>query len=320
MFALTAAHAAEPTASSSSVATLAQAPAPVMDKFRTPARLYGTAYSVKIKLKRGEFNWVVPVWIKPDQKTSSFDPATMGLMGWAEPKFNFDEVSLSGEKLAKLRYASQKSEWAYFPDYAKSCCVGVIGQDVLKGFQIYFDPRPPAHLEWTRLSSFEQNRSSRPKKISESDLRGIFNVQGTIFQERDLTAIPYTLNLEENWLEFDDKVVPPKTFRASTLFQYEFLPPARNVQVHGISGDVSASAAKVGLKSGATLIAINGDPIGKLDRLELDQILKGKKKDLITITMNAGKDAGGKTTSKDVTFDFKKNTFSTTEPVPSHPR
>jgi hypothetical protein len=290
------------------------------DKFRTPARMYGTAYSVKIKLKRGEFDWVVPVWIKPDQKISSFDPATMGLMGWAEPKFYFDEVSISGEKIEKKSYASAKSEWAYFPDYAKSCCVGVIGQDILKDFQIYFDPRPPAHLEWTRLVSKDPNYPMRSKKISEADLKGIFNVQGTSFQKHDLTVIPYTLNLRENRLEFDDKIVAPKPSRASALFQYEFLPPVRNVQIHGISGDVSASAAKVGLKPGTTVTAINGDPVGKLDRLELDQILKGKAKDLITITMNAGKDADGKTTSKDVTFDFKKNQFTTIEPVPSHPR
>lgn len=172
--------------------------------FRTPARRYGTAYSIKMTLKKKGFEYVIPVWVKPDQKVSSLDRSLILEMGWTYPELKAEEVSLSGEKLEYAQFQNQKSDWVGRPEFPKPCCAGIIGQDILKDFEVKFDPRPPAHLEWTRIIVSEAPSPKKDRVFFES-LKDMFSLKKEIVKLQgksvDLSHVPLLLNFSQAKLE-----------------------------------------------------------------------------------------------------------------------
>ena len=183
--------------------------ADVEEPFRTPAKLYGGAYSVKLVIKRKGFEYELPVWIKPDQKESSLDRSFLTDMGWIYPDLTGEEVSISGEKLNLLTFKSSHSDWANRPQFKKTCCYGIIGQDILKDYELTFIPTPPAHIEWVRIS-----QEPRPyRKDFLAKLKSLFSIRAPNVaigsEKEDLSKTPYTLDLSKGALTFQ-KEVPAK--------------------------------------------------------------------------------------------------------------
>lgn len=166
---------------------------------RTPARRMGAAYSVKIKLVKNEFDWVVPVWVKPDQKESTLDPGLMRLLGWPNVPFEFDEVSMSGHRLQIKRLGTQKSDWYASTEFTKNCCAGVLGQDVLSQFVVRFSPKDPVHLIWTHVAEADRT----PKMISDQLLKGLFQVGSSKIGSRDFSKTPYVLDFRKKEILFE---------------------------------------------------------------------------------------------------------------------
>jgi hypothetical protein len=166
---------------------------------RTPAKLYGSAYSVKLKVVKGDFEWVLPMWVKPDQKKSSLDPGIMRLMGWTGARFEFDQVSLSGTRLPILKFESGKADWFASREFTKNCCAGVIGQDILSQFVTRFDPRTPVHILWTQIYGEVHPAPVTPA----SSLSSLFNIQSKMFGRRDLSQTPYVLDLRQKEIRFE---------------------------------------------------------------------------------------------------------------------
>ncbi len=81
--------------------------------FRTPAKLYAGAYSIKIQLKKDFTEYDIPVWIKPDQAESTIDAALLLEMGYVDKDLIFEEVKTSGVKLDVKKFKNLKSEWAF---------------------------------------------------------------------------------------------------------------------------------------------------------------------------------------------------------------
>lgn len=174
--------------------------------FRTPAKMYGRAYSVKLSLKRKGFEYVVPVWVKPDQKESSLDKSLLSDMGWVYADLKAEEASISGERIEQLIFKNQKSDWAAPPRFKKICCYGVIGQDILKDFEVRFDPRPPAHLEWTRIVHHGVSDAKKTKIFADMT-KLLFSIQSETFnlkgEKMDLSKTPFTFNWSAKELEFE---------------------------------------------------------------------------------------------------------------------
>ncbi len=150
-----------------------------LNSFRTPAKLYGSAYSVKILLKRKGFDYLVPVWVKPDQKESTLDQSLLLDLGWVYPDLKADSVSLSGARIDIVRFKNLKSDWFVSDHFGKSCCHGVIGQDILKDFVVRFDPNSPVHLEWTRISERELRKTNLTKDFSKK-IKALFSVTSAV--------------------------------------------------------------------------------------------------------------------------------------------
>ncbi len=273
-------------------------------KFRTPAKLYGASYSIKMTVRREGFEYDVPVWIKPDQKVSTLDRDQMAELGWIHSNLKVEEAALSGEVLDPPQFGNLKTEWAYVPEFPRSCCYGVIGQDILKHYEVRFDPNPPTHLEWTRISE-----KSKAKAIPSSSLSALFSLRstsGNLGKNRiDFTRTPYVLNFAKGSLEFETASPIPPYAEKTPLFHYHFAPPARKVFVDSLPSSLLSKAKKAGFKSGLELTRINNSSVSEMSRFEVDEYLMGRRTKQIEISWD----------KSSTTYDFEKNEFTPTQSI-----
>lgn len=255
--------------------------------FRTPARQYAGAISVKIQLRKGFTEYDVPVWIKPDQAESTLDPVLMRDFGFSEKVLSFDSVRMSGQTISKKQFKPMKSEWAIVPDYAKSCCHGVIGRDILQDYEIQVVPGTPAHIVWRRVEGESSKDPFKPAYLGE--LKKLF----TLSQELDR---PYLLNLKDRKLSFEGAVVKHE----SAIFSFFILPPDRDIQVTAFSSSAESSAAKAGFQQGTVITEINGQDVGKMDRWLVEKHLRGEKTPILTFKTRG---------KKEFTYDFQSRRF-----------
>jgi len=230
--------------------------------FRTPAKLYAGAYSIKLMLKKDFTDYDVPVWIKPDQAESTLDASFMKDLGYVDRVMEFEEATISNENLEKKKYKNLMSEWAFVPDFAKSCCYGVIGRDILDDYEIRFDPKSPVHLEWTHL------KSKSPIKLTSSFLAKLKET----FNLKHADENPFTLNLQEQKLKFE------KVERKSwpMLFNFAFIPPARDLKIQSILPLNAAAAKKIGFKVGMVVTQVNDLRVNSLDRWQIEKYFRGE--------------------------------------------
>jgi len=258
-----------------------------IEEFRTPAKLYAGSYTIKIHLKKGYTEYDVPFFIKPDQAESTVDPTLLKELGYGEKTFHFDHVKLSGKEIDHHQFKPMKSEWAFVPDFAKSCCAGVLGRDVLSRFEIRFDPKSPTHILWKRLPIKPENEVLKPAFLSE--LKKLFSLTAT----NDQVCI---LNLQDRTLKFEGTAAKS----GPSLFTFYFIPPDRELRVMEIMKDAKESAKKTGFNSGLTVTEINGESVGKMDRWLVERYLKGEKGTTLNLTTSKG---------KKFVFDFTKRNF-----------
>jgi hypothetical protein len=249
--------------------------------------------------------------VKPDQPESSLDYNQMKDLGWSEPLnskkpyLNFDDASLVGTPIEKTSFKNQKSEWAYVPDFPRSCCYGILGRDVLSQYKLKFVPKNPTHIEWTKVDA---DPKSKDQSSFGSALRSLFSFkteQGSYRgKKQDLSDVGYVLDLSKNNLEFEpaplskeEKLLSPR----SPIFTFYFVPPIRKVKIESISASVTKSAAKAGLKVGMLVTELNGKKVFLLDQFEVQSYLKGKNSNQVRIVADK--------LDHPVMFDFKKGEF-----------
>jgi hypothetical protein len=288
--------------------------------FRTPAKRYGSAYSVKVTLIRKGFTFVVPMWVRPDQKDSTLDPGQLNFLGWTDRDYVAEDLILSGEHLGRLKFKTARSDWAVKPDYPKNCCMGVIGQDVLSHYRLRFDPAQPSNIEWTGSLNGHAGRSTADREF-EVKLRPLFSVESEMIKvggrEYDLGVTPFQIDFKKRVIQFErDPVVHQKGSKAP-IFSYEFTPIGRQLLLRDFKVGDSASAKKLGLAPGARVVELNGVPVSGLDRSEIESFLRGKKGKRVEIgyLKNAEKEEKSK-----LDFDFEKNEFTQPRPVQSPAR
>jgi hypothetical protein len=282
---------------------------------RTPAKLYGSSYSIKITLSRDGFTYDIPVWVRPDQKVSSLDRDQLADLGWTYKDVKAENITMSGETVEAPKFQNLKTELAYVPDFAKSCCYGVIGQDILKDYDVRFDPNPPAHLEWIKNTNPSPSKKGASK--IQKELSGLFSIRTSHanFHKKkiDLARTPYRLDLAKDELSFEPEFKNPKAMDKpldAPIFRYEFIPPVRQVVVQSIASAYQKSAKKIGFKSSLKITHFNNISAGSLDRFEVLDYLTGRKSKQLVI----------RTKTENFTFDFEKNEFTQSEPIQSTPR
>ena len=280
-----------------------------LEHFRTPAKRYGSAYSIKMSIRREGFEYDIPMWVKPDSKESTLDRNQLAELGWIYKDFKVEEAAMSGEVIDPPAFKNLKTEWAYVPEFPKSCCYGIIGQDILRKFEVRFDPNPPAHLEWTRIDPVA------PKKtIPTGQLAALFSLRSISAimhkQKVDLSRTPYEINLEQGTIKFDTPSELPTYALKGPLFHYHFAPPARKIVIDSFSASLNSKAKKAGLKAHSTLTRINLLSVASLSRFEVDEYLMGKRGSKIELVSD-------QTTT---TYDFEKNEFTATQPIQTAPR
>lgn len=255
--------------------------------FRTPSKIYAGAFTVKLQVKQDLTEYDIPVWIKPDQAESSLDPTLMKELGYQKQKFTFDEVHLAGIKLEQKNFKSLKSEWAFVPDFAKSCCHGVIGRDILEKFEIRFDPKEPSHLEWTKLPKVSDVISYTPAFLNSLKL---------VFSLEKPTNVPFVLNLREKKLNYEAKIKASEP----ALFSFFFFPPDRFLRVTSISAKDSSAAKKVGFVAGMIITSINGEEVSGLDRWVIEKYIRGEKVNVLKMLTSS---------KKEFVYDFSSRQF-----------
>lgn len=258
------------------------------ETFRTPAKLYAGAYTVKLDVKKDLTDYTIPVWIKPDQAESTLDAVLLKDLGYSDTDLAFDEVQLSNEILEKTKFKNMKSEWAFVPDFARACCYGVIGRDILQDFEVRFNPNPPVHIQWKRIIANES--APKPKATFLLQLKDLFSLTQT-------NDVPFTLHLHDQKLEFEG--IRKKS--GPSLFTFEFVPPDRYLRVQNIAVKDNASAKKAGFKSGLVITEINGSPVDQLDRWLVEKYLRGEKTPVLKFTTKE---------KKKFSFDFSTRRFN----------
>ncbi len=279
------------------------------ESFRTPAKRYGSAYSIKVSLYRNGVEFVTPMWVKPDQKESTIDPRQMVFMGWTFKDGISEEVVISGRRFGKKQFKSARSDWAVKPEYPKNCCMGVIGQDFLKHFRLRFDPAIPVHIEWTRGPSPEEQDSSRQREF-ENRIQPLFSVRSEVIKlgqrEYDLASTPFVLDFAARTLVFEKKPMVLFPGRNVPVVRFDFAGRDRDFSVTEISSRDLKNARELGLTRGVRVTELNGVPVSVLSYYEIESLLKGRKGKSLEIGFL--KDSKRMEKSK-VVFDFEKNEF-----------
>ena len=283
-----------------------------LSTFRTPAKRYGAAYSVKVTLVRNGENYVIPMWIKPDQKFSSIDPGQLAFSGWDPKETKADDVILSGEHLGAWTFRPSRSDWAVKPEYPKNCCEGVMGQDILRFYKLRFDPRNPVHIEWTHVGS-NGSDSAGAKSEFEKRLSKLFSVNSEVIRiggdQFDLSTTPFELDFPGRRVTFEQEPFLSRAGVKDPVIHFDFTPIERNLNVKRIHSLNPSFARKLGLNEGVQVHELNGKPVSAMTRFEIEELLRGKKGK--TLEIGFLKDSRNLEKSK-VIFDFEKNEF--TEP------
>lgn len=296
--------------------------APVVDSgapqevFRTPAKRYGAAYSIKVELVRDGFHYVIPVWIRPDQRVSTLDPGQLRFTGWSYQDYRAEELILSGHAVGGKVFQSARSDWAVKPEYPKNCCMGVIGQDLLSQYRVRFDPRPPVHIEWSRIPS--GSSAIKPVKGFEEQLKPLFTTRSEIIQIKgnryNMGSTPFELDLSAQKLVFEQSGhAGLEQSRARPVFQYEFFGFGRDMGVTALIGSDARNAHRLGFEPGVRVQELDGVPVSGMTRAEVDSYLRGRKGRELEIGFTKKSAKEEKST---LIFDFEKNEFTPSRQVP----
>ena len=281
----------------------------VRTNFRTPAKLYGTAYSIKVTLKRDGTEFVAPFWVKPDQAQSSIDLKMMAELGWYYQDARIDEMKLADQVMTPPPFKKMKSDWAFVPEFPRTCCYGILGQDFLKRYQILFSPNLPTHLEWNELDDVEE----ASKKKAPASLASLFNLHSDVveFQKAklDLADVPYELNLARGQLQFKASPTTPKQkklWRKLPIFKFSIMPPIRILKITSIDASVLKSAQAVGLKLGSVIWGVQSESVIFLDQFFIQRALKGRNDAKLELLVSDSLKISKRRT---VFFDFEKGEF-----------
>jgi hypothetical protein len=279
--------------------------------FRTPAKRYGSAYSIKADLVKDGLHYVIPVWIKPDQKESTLDPGQMRFTGWSTKENAVDQLILSGHNVGEWKFKLSRSDWAVKPEYPNNCCMGVIGQDLLSQYRLRFSPRPPAHIEWTRIEPGSPAKGS-PVKAFQEQLKPLFTIRSEIIEVKgaryNMGSTPFFLDLSSQSLVFEsNSSATVEGLRRSPLFSYEFIGFARDVGVINLEGPDVRKARDLGFGPGVTVKELDGVPVSGMTRAEVDSYLRGRKGRELRIGFQKKTAEGEKSV---LIFDFQKNEFT----------
>ncbi len=280
--------------------------------FRTPARRFGGFYSVKLTLWRDGFSTVIPVWIRPDLAESSLDPGQLRFFGWPHGDLKADETELSGVGIAIRSFKSERADLAIMPEFAKNCCLGSLGRDVLAAYRLRFVPGPPAHIEWSPVAS---GSTGIGKKSEWAGVRDLFSIRDPLIRWKgdrwDLSRSPWSVDFQEKALRFEGEPVEGDFRRDPMLLGFDFVPGSRKIRVLSLNPSQQKTGLTVGLKPGVVVTELNGEPVAGLDRYQIEQILKGRsgKKIEIAFLRDPMKEEKSK-----VIFDFSTHAFTQTQP------
>ncbi len=285
--------------------------------FHTPARRFGSAYSVKMTIWRDSFSYVIPVWVRPDRAESTLDPGQMRLIGWPYKDFKADEVELSGVTILLRNFKSERSDLAVSPEFAKNCCMGSIGRDVLEKYRLFLRPGTPTHIQWEPSGHMEAPNVPRLQ-----GLEALFSVNSPKVRWKgevsDASVQEWVLDLRFRYIKFfsDPTEVRPNALR-TPLMTFDFLPGSRHLSVRSLMASEVRGAAAVGLRSGSVVTELNGQSVSSLDRHDIVELLHGRKSGKLQIAFlsNPLKEEKSK-----VVFDFSNHAFTQTQPVPTPAR
>ncbi len=283
-------------------------------EFRTPARRYSGAYSIKVTLVQQGQKIVIPVWVKPDQEKSTLDPGQIVYTGWDTRTSKAEEVILSGVSIGPRQFAWARSDWAVAPEYPKNCCFGVIGRDILDRFKLRFVPGDPSHIEWVEQAEkpgIPLQKRARKKADFEKSLAALFSLRSEIVRvsgsRYDLSVTPFEVDFTQARLSFDGAPFEPRVAKANPVFQFEFSSFGRDLEVKGLHGANQGLAKDLGFFSGTRVLELDGRPVSGMTRQEIESILHGRKGKRVEISFWKDNGRGGKNR---IVFDFDKNVFT----------
>jgi hypothetical protein len=289
--------------------------------FRTPAKRYGSAYSIKVSLWRQGIEYVAPMWLKPGQKDSSIDPGQMIFMGWNFKDSLAEDVVISGRRFGKKQFKTARSDWAVKPEYPKNCCMGVIGQDLLKEFRLRFDPVAPVHIEWTRREGASMPENATSEREFESQIQPLFSVRSEVIRvghrQYDLGSTPFVLDFVAKTILFEKEPMALRPGRPAPLIRFDFSRYDRNLSVIEVRSPDVKNARDLGLTEGTRITELNGAPVSAMSYFEIESLLKGRKGKALEIGFLRD---SKKTEKAKIIFDFEKNEFTGPRPLQSPAR
>ena len=290
------------------------------ESFRSPAKRYGSAYSIKVSLYRNGVEFVAPMWVKPDQKESTIDPRQLVFMGWNYKDALSEDVVISGRHFGKKQFKTARSDWAVKPEYPKNCCMGVIGQDFLKHYRLRFDPAVPVHIEWTKRPAMVDQDSSRQRDF-ENSIQPLFSVRSEVIKvgqrQYDLASTPFVLDFAARTIVFERDPMALLPGRSVPLVRFDDSGGGRDFSVIEVQSRDLKNARELGLTEGVRITELNGAPVSAMSYYEIEALLKGRKGKSLEIGFL--KDSKKMEKSK-IVFDFEKNEFIESRKIQSPAR
>jgi|GEM_PF-2321471 len=291
-------------------------------EFRTPAKRYGGAYSVLVSLYRNGVEFVVPMWVRPDQKESTIDPTQLVFMGWTFKEPRTEDLVIAGQHFGKKTFKVARSAWALKPEYPKNCCMGVLGRDFLSGYRLRFDPASPVHIEWFEVEQAPPATAGTMKNAQEirrfeASIPSLFSVRSEVVRldsrQFDLASTPFVLDFVNRKLTFEREPMVLLKGRPHPIVKFDIAGWSRALSVTEISAPDSARAKDLGLKKGTQITELNGTPVSGLNSYEIESILKGRKSKSVEIGFLKNSTSPAielkKAEKSKVIFDFEKNEF-----------
>lgn len=135
---------------------------------RTPAKYLDDRFTINVEFQYGKMKYVVPFFVDPNVKTSIFDLRQFGALAYLGKKPVWDKILISGYDLGIKTFKNGDAEEAFMPNFVRSCCYGILGQDILKDFQVVAFDDVPAYIEWFKIDPSTQDKPTffvREKKF-----------------------------------------------------------------------------------------------------------------------------------------------------------
>lgn len=231
---------------------------------RMPARLFGQAVSVRVRLSHGNVKTSIPVWVDLNQKETQFDRAGLEEMGYRFVQGKklddaVDAIEVGDQVFQNVPMRLKANlEIAHVPDFSATCCLGVLGRDFFNTGTLeitYAHNSIESSVVWLPTGTMTNNEPQKGLPYSKWNFLDLLMKQSRIIRNQKVE-----IDLSNQKLFFDsaDHGLYNDFYKTRSHVQFGLIPPLRNVVLKFSKSKNTEYLTKQSIRSGVCLRKVNG--------------------------------------------------------------